>query len=508
VSLEVLGIHWTILIARNRIKGDTVRFSIHFSLAAQTYEDDWFDPLLNSDTPLYIDPFLVFEDDDLYWAEARQITLEFFALALSFVQLSGGRRSSPHWLKAQRMLTFPEPREFALGLSMGHPEGSGAGALYAQKMTEALGVLAEHGVSEIQHIQTFSLFCEGLGVDRISDIFCNILKTKFIEYTQAVAARHDIPLEGVPVKHTAWNRATGRWSTGRIDLPPSPAFTGGVLLVPKRFLKDIPLVTADTFWSWADAQAGEELRGELNYEFNASLSIKEKRAAGRAAAQRHPGLALRYVTEVAGGTHEPYDMATDPDLLVGWAEAGETAAKRLMPLNQPDNAEMFHDWVEKLMLEFQHAVEEQDLWRVFWDDALVKPRKEKIVQAVAAAMFAAHCRAANVEISREVDMGRGPVDFKFSQGSWAKRALIEVKLMNSSKFFTGASKQLPQYLRTEKIDFGIYLCIGFSDEDFAAHRIKRVDDTLRALSIEKGISMKPLYVDARHTNKQSASTIK
>lgn len=483
-----------------------MRFSDHFGVSMDD-EDDWFDPTLNSDTPLYIDPFLVFEDADPFWSAARHETIEFFALALEFVKLSGGQQTSPHWLKAQRMLKFPEPKEFALGLSMGHPEGSGAGFKYAQKMTEALGILAGHGVTEIQHIQSFSLFCEGLGVDRISDIFCNILKARFIEYTLEVASRHKVNLAEVPVKHTSWSRTTGRWTTASILLPSSPAFTGGVLLAPKRFMKDIPLVTPDGFWSWADNEAGPELRDELNYELNVSLTKSAKRAAGFEAARRHPQLALTYVDEVAEESHDPYDVDRDPDLLVRWAEEGVAAANQLTAPAQPNSEADFRAWLDSIVVEFQHSVEERDLWTALWDDKRVKPRKEKIVQAIASAMFGAHCKAAQVEMSREVDMGRGPVDFKFTAG-WKKRALVEVKLIKSTKFFTGASKQLPQYLKTEQIEFGLYLCVGYTDADFEPKRLKRVDDTLRALSIEKGVEMKPIYVDARPGNKPSASTIK
>jgi len=483
-----------------------VRFSDHFGINVSE-DDDWFDPVLNSDTPLYIDPFLVFEDADPFWSAAREETIEFFSLALRFVGLSHGSPTSLHWLKAQRMLKFPEPKEFALGLSMGHPEGSGAGFRYAERMTDALSVLADHGVDKVEHIQTFSLFCKGLGVDRISDIFCNILKSRFIDYTAAVARRHGVPLDSVLVKHKSWSRNSGRWETGRAALPASPAFTGGVLLAPKRFMKDIPLVTPDGFWSWADAEAGAELREELNYVLNMSLNKAEKREAGYEAARSRPSLALKYVEEVAEVRHDPYDVDSDPDLLVGWAETGVRAARLLPDLKQPESEEEFRQWLESVVLEFQHSVEQRDLWAAFWDDSRTKPRKEKIVQAVASAMFGAHCNAAHVEMSREVDMGRGPVDFKFTAG-WEKRALVEVKLIKSSKFFSGASKQLPQYLRTERIEFGIYLCVGYTDSDFSVERMKRVEDTLRALSKQKKVEMKPIFVDARPGNKQSASTIK
>ncbi len=57
-------------------------------------------------------------------------------------------------------------------------------------------------------------------------------------------------------------------------------------------------------------------------------------------------------------------------------------------------------------------------------------------------------RFPDVDMSRESDAGRGPVDFKFAPG-WNRRALIEVKLLSSSKLLQGADAQLPQYLASE-----------------------------------------------------------
>jgi hypothetical protein len=30
-------------------------------------QDDWFDPILNADTELFLDPFLIFEDTNKFW---------------------------------------------------------------------------------------------------------------------------------------------------------------------------------------------------------------------------------------------------------------------------------------------------------------------------------------------------------------------------------------------------------------------------------------------------------
>lgn len=482
-----------------------MRFTDEFGIA-RTDEDDWFDLECTADTPLYVDPFLVFDDSDEFWSDAHVELTTFFGLALDYVAKSGGDPRSPHWRKAERMMTFPEPKEFALGLSMGHPEGSGTGPDFARRMAEALDILHNKAIQTVNYVEAFTLFCDGMGVDRISDAFCNIVKRKFIEYTGAVVQRHSVTTEPVMVKHASWTQQ-GRWNDLRLNLPKSPATSGGLLLVPERFLKDIPRVTADGFWSWAEGNASEVLREDLNYDLEETLSQRTKAARGRDVARARPEIALRYIDAIQNGVLLPYDVEQDPKLLVGWAEAGRQAAQSSgSDVQQPGGEAEFMEWVKSLANEFRAAVEDTDLWKALWNDDLTKHREEKIVQAIAGAMWVQQCKAADVDISKEPNMGRGPVDFKFSAG-WTKRALIEVKFISSTKFFQGAEKQLPQYLKTEKIVGGYYLCIGFSDADFTPDRLDRVRATCKALAAEKGVTIEPIIVDARHDNKPSASKI-
>ncbi len=483
---------------------DDVRFSEHFGLSA-ALSDDWFDPVVTEDTPLWVDPFLVFEDAEPAWSICHDELVRFFGLALSYVELANGDVTSPHWAKAERLLVFPEPKEFALGVSMGHPEGSGTERFFAVQMAEALDALRRSQIKRLGYVEAFTLFCDGLGEDRISDIFCNIMKAKFIAYTQAVAERHGIAVERVRVRHLSWSAANGRWTDGLAMLPRSPAFESGVILCPERFLQDMPHVTRSGFWSWASTNATSVLREDLNYDLSLHLTPGERRAEARKLALQRPDLALDYVEEMADQDHAAYDSQDDPKLLIRWSEAGRAAAAAVPAPEQPADANEFCAWVGDLMRKFQHAVEETDVWMALWNDDFTKPRQEKIVQAIASVMWAAHCEAAGVDLSREVNIGRGPVDFKFSAG-WSKRALTEVKLIGSSKFFSGASKQLPQYLKSEKVECGYYLCVGFHDPDFHPDRLAQVDATCAAPQAAKGVHIKPIYVDAR-PNKASASKL-
>lgn len=471
-------------------------------------EAEWFDPVLTEDTPLYVDPFLVFEDQQSPFDDARELVADFFATASVLVERSKGDKDSPYWAKALRLLTFPEPKEFALGLSMGSPNGSGTGQDFATKMIDALEVMRAALARGIDSVDVFALFVPGLGVDRISDMLCNILKTRFITYTQQVCEDLAVPTTMVQVPHATWSAETGRWSSARMGLPRSPVTGQAVLLTPERFLQDIPQqVTAGGFWSWAEASMARDLRADLNIDVGESLTRARRTEAGRRLARREPTLAFSYLDEIAAQPHRPYDVRADPDLLVGWYESGREAGQALRALEgniaQPQQAD-FCAWVATLVQRFRHAVEEMDAWRLLWNDDLTKHRQEKIVQALAGALWIDSCRAADVDITRESNAGRGPVDFKFSAG-WQCRALLEVKLMDSPKLTRGAQAQLPQYMRSEQVQCGHYVCVGFTDADFRPERQQQIRATCQALSDEAGFNVTAHFIDARP--KTSASKL-
>lgn len=138
---------------------------------------DWFDLNVEMDSPLYVDPFLLFDDPDPFWSAGHDEIIDFFDAALDLLKKADGQRESMHWKKAERFLQFPEPKEFALGLSMGHPVGAGIGPDLAHEMCEELEFFRERGRgSDDRLLGMMAVIVNGLGVDRISDMVCNILK--------------------------------------------------------------------------------------------------------------------------------------------------------------------------------------------------------------------------------------------------------------------------------------------------------------------------------------------
>jgi hypothetical protein len=472
-----------------------MRFTEQFNVERPA-DADWFDLNVHQDTPLYVDPFLVFDDEDDRWVGARDEVLTFFQATLDLLKLASGQTDSGHWQKAERFLQCPEPKEFALGLAMGHPEGSGIGPDMARQICRNLDLFRVwQRDADDRLLGMVSILTPGLGVDRISDMVCNILKSRFISYTEDVCGELDVPVESMDIRHSSWVAANCRWQSKPKALPRSPAFHGAILLTPERFLKDIPRVTADDFWTWSTIEENEVLRYELNYDLALSLNRTEKARLGRDLARKAPDILDRYVGNAINNP-SPYDVDGDPDGLVGWPEAGRQIANATTAPQPPTNQEEFESWLIALATTFKSAVEDQGLWRVLWNTGYKTHRQEKITQATCRHGWVAHCQASNIDITSEAETGRGPVDFKFTQG-WSMRGLIEVKHIDNNQFFHGATTQLPIYLKGENVAFGVYLCVGYRDRDFDDERLKVVEDTCKSIAAQGSFRMVSIFVDAR-----------
>jgi hypothetical protein len=71
--------------------------------------------------------------------------------------------------------------------------------------------------------------------------------------------------------------------------------------------------------------------------------------------------------------------------------------------------------IQRLIDQFKLFIEEQSGWKLLWnDDGTDKP--EEAAQLLFRGIVQYYCIANNIVIDREVEIGRGPVDIKFSNG--------------------------------------------------------------------------------------------
>jgi hypothetical protein len=467
----------------------------------RTAEDDWFDPILSADTKLFVDPFLIYLDSDKFWVDSHTQLVSFFEEVLTLVAKAGSEQSN-HWKAAQRLLLFPEPAEFCLGVGvrpLGHGTGDGlqAGMLLAARSTaKAVG-------TSVAHIEELSLFEEGIGADLISDIVCNILKFRFIEYTHSVADRHKLAqkpggLTRVVVKHARWDKKHLVWHDETVELPVNP-FTGrAVLLTPARFLRKHPTVDPVDFWDWAWVNRNRQIRGQFNYDLGRNVDADRIASFAR----QNPHLTQDYLSKLEQTTPEPYDVEADPDGEVTWYDAGANLAYAVAEPKLPETPDEFCRFVESMLATFAKYVEtHREGWENLWIDART-PRKERHVQAALRTFLFLICRAADIDLSAEPNTGRGPVDFKFSQG-FRRKALAEVKLIRATAYWHGLDSQTPAYMEAEDASCAFYVSVGFRSSDLTDSRKKLVEEKSQKLSHRLGVQITPIFVDARR--KPSAS---
>lgn len=476
-----------------------MRFSEAYNIT-KTESDEWYDCFLMEDTLFFVDPFLIYQSDDDLWRDAHDTLTKFFNDAITLVVQSRMNESSLAWCKAKRMLTFPEPDEVCLGYSEGSAEGGGSGPKGAEMMLSNIKSAIGNGLEEVSHFEELTLFGENIGADRISDITINILKASFILYTQAVCNTKNIALKEFRIRNARFDSINKRWIDERVMLPLNPIREGPVILVPEAFLRDLPKPFLDyrDFWTFAWENFNENLRDDFNFDLSQNVDLSEIIRAAR----ENPDIVESFVEEKIRHPEPSYNMEQDNELLDKWWERGEEIAGGygVRPPNQQQN---FADFIESLVNEYKHSIEQEGSWNLLRNDNGT-PRKERASQSLFRSSLKHYCVANNIDLSNEPNAGRGPVDFKFSQG-WKDRALIEIKRARNTKFWNGLSAQLPQYLDSEQIQTGIFVVIMESDQDYKNKRGEMISSILAEIQESTKKDIRVVIIDSRP--RESASNL-
>lgn len=471
-----------------------MRFSDAFGIT-RTKADDWFDPHLTVDTKLFVDPFmmLVFGKE---WADAHEELLQHFVGCFEYVAKSTSD-TSVSAKAARRMLTFPEPYEFGLGYTEAGTSGAGSGDRFARQMADGIAVAIARGLKVPTHIEEIGILNEGIGADRISDAACNVLKSRFIAYTQKVCKRHGVPMDEHVVRNAQVFVKDGRWSHERVMLPTNPATKRPIILVPEKLLNPLPTLNAD---DWFDDRTNDDIRNEMNLKIGQRVS----KADIVRYARKHPDRVQKWAANQTTRTDlHGYDFGADPKGVVLWdREPAEYARTHpITDLVSPRSQADLSALVSRMLDEFRHFIETQRGWSLLHNaDGSEKP--EEAAQLVFLGMAQQYLRLFDVEMDREVELGRGPVDFKVTSGA-KYRLLIEVKKAHNGKFWHGLEAQLPTYLKSDKGLEGWFVAIRYRDNRASAVRMAELPGMVAKTAKSLGLDLKYASIDARP--KESAS---
>lgn len=451
-------------------------------------EDDWFDTIVDVDTELFIDPFLVFKDTSATWTGSHDVIIQHFNRAFLLVAQGNLEPRSPGYRKAVDALIFHEPSEFCLGYTSRGTAGAGSGIGFARLIASAIAEAIGRGLRHPRHFEELGILHEGIGADRISDATCTILKPQLIAYTQTIARRHGLPVAQHHLYGSVFDSERSRFRHDRVLVPTNPATGGPLLFVPKRFLAELPKLNADDWWKDFE---NERLRTDLDYELMGRVDKRTIVASARANPENVREWAQRKESESA----RPYDLGRDRKGVVQWEKSTWAfAAANPLAFPPPQTSAEFDSVIDKIIGKVKLFIEQQRGWYLLWDGSDEKP--ELAAQLVLYGIARSYCEANNVVIDPEVELGRGPVDFKFSNG-YVHRAHLEVKKLHNGKFWNGLDEQLPSYMASDEVQKGWFVAVRYRSGRQWDRRTVELPGRVREAGRRHGRDLRGALIDAR-----------
>ena len=456
-----------------------------------------------TDLPLFIDPFLLFNSKKKEYRQLHDDIIRY----LSFLKdQSTTGTVDPALLKA--WYHFSEVKENYLGFCISGNTGRGLGSVFAQALNNNLSTLfsdfGSEKVTKGSHLEKLCLIKEGVGRDMISDFTTNLIKEYLLKFTQAFAKKHiDKKLRReIAVSRISFNYETESWQPGIFDLP---IFNESyVLLTPKDILtKDETWINKDDFFRQFDriplAIENTQLRAQINNYFRSILpkrpTMQEHREAIARVALKFPALIdyfIKYKEDHGDEAVKKSSLDVNDSNAVYINQFGglinllsQETAFYAIPGDTSGEA--------LKRIEFlKNVIENKGGHRIFYYKGKPIAKEEDIHILFRLTWFATPS-----DVSREVNDGRGPVDFKISRGSKDK-TLVEFKLASNSQLSRNLQRQLEIYKKASDAEKGYKVIFYFSRPEL--DKVSRILKDLKMINDPNII-----LIDARKDNKPSGS---
>jgi hypothetical protein len=497
-----------------------VYFTDFFNLSEETLESyGALNISLINDLPLFVDPFLLFGSKEEKYIELHQGILKY----LTFLK-NKSERGNITAAERKSWYRFSEVKQNWLGYSVTGNGGSGLGEKFAMAMSKNMHIvysdLNDETVTRTSHIEKVCLFELGVGNDNISDFTCNLIKSFFLEYSENFAKKHlnETQTKVINVNKVYFDYEFERWMPKRFTLP----FYNGdfVILTPKDLLtKDDNWINSHdlrgNFTGICNTIPNDQLRSEIHTYFKSKLPAPTLVGKGKNQKVKPP--TQKDIAEAVNKT-----ILIFPEILnyyIKIKEENKERAKSVSFEKVLDVIEVFKENVTKLISQLMEqtdfyeikpessyseslkrvmfmkdVIENKDGYRLFYHKG--QPlKRESDVQVI----YRLTWYSSPFDVNREVNNGRGPVDYAVSKGSKDK-TLIEFKLASNGKLKMNLENQIKVYEKASDTKKSIKVILYFDNPELI-----KVNKILEDLKLDKDESI--ILIDAGG-NKPSASNVK
>lgn len=443
--------------------------------SSELIDRDAFDPILDLDTRLFIDPHLLKHTKIHEFVDSYEKLQKHF-LAIGKLLAASDKLGDAFWNKADRLMDWPEVKGLCIGYSAKGTSGSGIGPELRRRLLTTAKTIISKGKDDPELFELVGIFEDDFGPDRIGDMTANVIRDDLAVFTSRVLGELDVDLS----QYLEFDEKS--------NLPINPYTGESLYLVPKTLLRDLPVVLD---WSNFDQIAADNqaLRDELNtligYTWREATHSLRKEELKEYILQ-YPDLIDDLVRLYTAKEAQPYNFLADRSGEYIWYPATQKATKENpLSLSLPEHPTI--DQVENMVIticeKFKSLIEDNGLSELLYNtDGSTK--HEKAAQLLFYGVAESYCETNNILIARESDSGRGPVDFKFGS-NMENSVLVELKKStNTSGLKKGIQKQLPEYMKAEKSKRAIYLVIDVGYTKAAIKRLKEINAQIHQAEIK------------------------
>lgn len=476
-----------------------------------------YDINLVMDTPLFIDPFLLFNSDSKEYQKLHEEIIKYLVFLKDQARnVLVGKQLERH---LQSYYVFPEVKECWLGYSKNGNEGAGLNLDFARTLYDGLNkIITNVGAETITkstHLEKLCLIADKVDIDKISDFTANLIKHYLLEYTENFARKYidKSKCKEITVDRAYFNYDTKTFAVKKYYLPIYEANGKHefVILTPRDILRhDSTWINKHDFIDDYDlviaSIPNQGLKYQLESYINSVLIEDEKHRITQQERQKCLELMLREFPELI-------------DYYIKYKEDNEDGAtvlsneqvqrsKSILQTNAEDvvrvlfkagffqnySLDSFEEAVDAVKY-LKTAIEENGLYRDFYDDEGKAIEREEILNNLYRLCF----RKSHFLYNAQVNNGNGPCDSQVSFGS-DDCTIVEFKLAKSTSLKRNLEHQTEAYLKANHTDKKVKVIIYFNDA-----QLNRANRIIAELKMTDEINKSIFLIDANNQNKISAS---
>ena len=423
--------------------------------------DEWFDPQVGWDAPLFIEPQLLKNINIPELKHGYEKVIEYISNILKILD------TNIDYKLKRKMVDFEEVKEANLGFSYDSNEGSGLTGEVAIKVMIKMKKLLKQGLFDLDHFENIVIFDDNINSDRITDMILCILKQDFIKYSLKIAYKNNFPTDKFKIR-TEFDFNKMKWKKEILEIPyiiNDKMEKIPVILVPKSILVQEIYSEGENFIDWLYSNKREYL--DENFEYRTKKNLyKLKWKIAEEIANSNRNYLLKEFSEIEV---KPYNLEVDEKHLNNIYELAKKLYKKnreyFNKIKVKDYDLELNEIVKILLDDLEKLIENRRGYNTLFsveNKFLSEPKISKLIHTIL------ELRIKNgrfdVQISPETNSGFATVDLKISKGE--EKIIIENKVSSNPKLLDclNEGKQLHKYMELEKCKEA-YLIVFINKED-------------------------------------------